>query len=161
VGLVARRPVRKVGAMWWSLWLASALASAGGEHQQQVVVDAPRSAEVAEARPPRAAGVALERGVRHRGGFRGWWRDFEPEALQEAWCLAIEHHPEVVGMSDREVREAVVDVPRRGGRVAQARLERRLFELGVKARNAVLRDNHLNRRTGGRVATFGPYTEEG
>ncbi len=110
----------------------------------------------APAELPDAAVKQLARGVHRARCFSGWRTDFAADALQEACVLALEAHPELTALTDEQVRNSWVEVGLADGRVVDKPMEARLYELGIKARNTVLRDNHLNRQTRGETATFGP-----
>ncbi len=106
------------------------------------------------------ATTSLHRGVSRAHAFTGWRGQFEEEAMQEAWCLLLEQHPEVVQMSEDELSAAQLSVTRRDGRVVDMPVRLRLVELGIKARNTVLRDNHLNRQVMGRRVAFADFEDE-
>jgi len=101
----------------------------------------------------------LRSGVRRSHGFEGWRAPLLDEAMQEAWCLVLENHPDVLSLAETDVASTTVQVARRDGRTVQMPLQRRLYELGVKARNVVLRDNHLSRQTGGEQVAFAPLDD--
>jgi len=104
--------------------------------------------------PAASLGEHLLRGVQRAHSLEGWRRPLQAEAMQEAWCLLLEHHPQVLQLSSDELSGARIQVERKSGRTVDLPLETRLFELGVIARNTVLRDNHLNRQTNYRPVRF-------
>ncbi len=97
--------------------------------------------------PAPTIGEHLLRGVQRAHNLEGWRRPLQAEAMQEAWCLLLEHHPDVVQLTDSELQSARIVVERKSGRTVDLPVETRLFEIGVIARNTILRDNHLNRQT--------------
>ena len=107
-----------------------------------------------------SVGNHLFRGVQRAHTFEGWRRPLRDEAMQEAWCLVLENHPEVVDMSAEDLRVTQVSVERQDGRTVELPLEARLYELGIKARNTVLRDNHLNRQTGYQPVHFSALEDD-
>jgi hypothetical protein len=115
-----------------------------------------QSAEDASA----SVGNHLFRGVQRAHSFEGWRRPLRDEAMQEAWCLVLENHPEVVHMSAEDLRVTQVSVERKDGRTVELPLESRLYELGIKARNTVLKDNHLNRQTGYQPVHFSALEDD-
>ena len=133
---------------------AEAAAPAPALTQSVAVPEAPAPWAEANFRLSPQLNGWLRSGVIRGGYFSGWRRELIPEAMQEAWTLVFEQHPEVLSIHESTLEDARIEVTRRNGSVRSMLVPVRMHELGAVARNTVLKDNHLNRQVKGQVVQF-------